>query len=369
MALAGAILPAWGYHRDPPQFTTVGCYFLCVGAAVIGSHSAAGWLLARGGASFMLVFGCALATSGMAGLAVASPPAPATWRMAGLAATAFGAGLLNTGLFHALSSAYRRSPASTLAKAGILYSLGCLAVTLLVAAMIDTYATASLLVLLAVVPAMFAGVYARSAPAVTADPAIRPGVRDTWRDFRSPGAVLFALLLFFQFGNEWSLAGWLPLFLVRRLGISPAAGLKLVALYWLVLLGGRILAFYLVGRIRGRKLLLGSTLAAIFGLAVLSFTNNAFGAGTGVVFVGAGFACIFPLVAEKIGRRFPYYHPAHFNGIFSFAMMGAMLAPATLGFLAEAAGIGVVMALPLAGMCIVLALLALLWLEAKVTGR
>ena len=93
------------------------------------------------------------------------------------------------------------------------------------------------------------------------------------------------------------------------------------------------MAVYLCGRIRGRKLLLGSALAAIFGLAVLSFTNNAFGAGTGVVFVGAGFACIFPLVAEKIGRRFPYYHPAFFNGIFSFALMGAMLAPATLGFL------------------------------------
>jgi len=29
-------------------------------------------------------------------------------------------------------------------------------------------------------------------------------------DFRSPGAVLFALLLFCQFGNEWSIAGGYP---------------------------------------------------------------------------------------------------------------------------------------------------------------
>jgi hypothetical protein len=87
------------------------------------------------------------------------------------------------------------------------------------------------------------------------------------------------------------------------------------------------------------------------------------------VLAGAGFACIFPLVAENIGRRFPYYHPAFFNGIFSFALMGGMLAPATLGYLAAWLGIGVVIALPLAGMCMVLALLVLIWLESKVTGR
>ena len=183
-------------------------------------------------------------------------------------------------------------------------------------------------------------------------------MRDTWRDFRSPGAVLFALLLFFQFGNEWSLAGWLPLFLVRRLGISPAAGLMLVALYWLALLGGRIAAFYLMGRIRGRKLLLGSTLAAIFGLACFILHQQCIrGRHRCGVRGRSASPASSPWWRRRSAGAFPTYHPAYFNGIFSFAMMGAMLAPATLGFLAEAAGIGVVMALPLAGMCIVLALL------------
>ena len=369
LAFAGAILPAWGYHRDPPEFMTVGCYFLSIAAAVIASHHAAGYLLKRGGASLALVSGCALATAGLAALAVASPPAGAGWRMAGVAVMALGAGLLNTGLFHAISGAYVKSPAETVAKAGILYGLGCLAVTLFVAGTLYTYTVSSLVILLAVVPGMFAGVYANSGIPAASAHGDRPGLRQAFQDFRSPGAVLFALLLFFQFGNEWSLAAWLPLFLVRRLGISPVAGLLLVALYWVALLGGRVGAVYLVRRVRGRKLLPGSALAAIFGLTLLAFTNNEFGAAAGVVCVGAGFACIFPLVAENIGRRFPYYHPAFFNGIFSFALMGAMLAPATLGFLAEAAGLGVVMALPLAGMCMVSLLLFLIWLEAKVTGR
>jgi fucose permease len=199
--------------------------------------------------------------------------------------------------------------------------------------------------------------------------ASEPAFLDALRQLRSPGAVLFALLLFFQFGNEWSLAAWLPLFVVRRLGTSPSQGLNLAALYWLALLAGRLAAVFVVGRVKGRKLLPASALAAIFGLAVLSFTDNLFGAATAVVCVGLGHACIFPLVLEKLGRRFPDYHPTVFNGIFSFALMGAMLAPGTLGFLAKLAGIGVVMALPLAGMGMVLLLLVLIWLEAKVSGR
>lgn len=78
---------------------------------------------------------------------------------------------------------------------------------------------------------------------------------------------------------------------------------------------------------------------------------------------------ILPLVMEKIGHRFPYFHPLLFNGIFSIAITGALMAPASLGVLAHYFGIGVVMALPLMGSVMVLLLLALVILEAKLSGR
>ena len=58
-------------------------------------------------------------------------------------------------------------------------------------------------------------------------------MRQAFADFRSLAAVLFALLLFVQFGNEWAIAGWLPLFLIQRLGISPESSLMLLAAYGL----------------------------------------------------------------------------------------------------------------------------------------
>ncbi len=197
----------------------------------------------------------------------------------------------------------------------------------------------------------------------------QPSVRQAFQDFRSTGAVLFALLLFFQFGNEWSIAGWLPLFLIHELGKSPKTSLSMLAFYWLALLVGRTIAVSALPRLPHGKLLLASVLSALFGCVILLSTNNLFGAGTAILLIGAGFASIYPLVAEKIGRRFPYYNPGLFNGIFSFALMGGMLAPASLGYTAARFGIGVVMWLPVFGTTMVFVLLLLLWLESKVTGR
>jgi fucose permease len=226
----------------------------------------------------------------------------------------------------------------------------------------------SILLFMAIVPAIFAAIYAK-ARYTTAPETGHPGLRQSLADFRSPGAVMFALLLFFQFGNEWSVAGWLPLFLNRRLGLSLKAALFVLALYWFFLMAGRMVAVAILPRVRHGRLLLASVVAALFGCLVLYSTDNEFGAAMGALFLGAGYASIYPLVAEAIGRRFPYYHPGFFNGIFSLALVGGLLAPATLGYAAEAVGVGVVIGVPLVGTFLVMTLLLLIWLESKVTGR
>jgi fucose permease len=219
------------------------------------------------------------------------------------------------------------------------------------------------------VPAAFAVVYSRAAYSVPAEGA-QPTFRQALRDFRSFGAVLFALLLFVQSGNEWSIAGWLPLFLMRRVeGMTPKGALFLLGLYWFFLMTGRIVAVAILPRVRHTRLLIGSVLTATFGCVLLFSTNNAFGAGMAIFFLGAGYASIYPLVAEAIGRRFPYYHPGFFNGIFSVALVGGLVAPASLGYAASQWGVGVVIGIPLVGMFLVMVLLVLIWLESKVTGR
>ncbi len=368
MALLGAILPAWGYHRDPPQFIAVGNYFLSLAAGLVLAAVFSRKFMFRRGLTFQLVFACVLACVSLAFLALVSPPASEWWRVGGLLALGVAAGMLNVSLFQGVSGRYHADAAGAVSRGGAWYGLGCLAVTLLVAGTFYAYSVPAILLTMAAAPAAFAYLYAKTSFA-SAQEGVELTLRKAIDDFRSPGALLFAMLLFVQFGNEWSIAGWLPLLLIRRVGLSPSASLRILALYWLFLMIGRLAAVALLPRLKHAWLLFGSGVTAMFGCMILFFTNNSFGAGFAVFFIGAGYASIYPLVAEAIGRRFPYYHPGFFNGIFSLALVGGLLAPATLGYAASEWGVGVVIGIPLIGTITVIALLLLIWLESKITGR
>ncbi len=358
----GAILPAWGYHLTT-DFGTVGNYFLSLSMGVIVATEAAGRMLLKRGIAFLMIAACALACAALLYLAFA--PAAAWWRIAGLFLIGFSAGLLNTAVMHAISPAYDRDPAATANIGGISFGTGCLAVTVLVAGTFYAYTVTSILILIALFPGFFAVWYACGSfgqPVIARTPTLAQFLRD----LRSPGAILLAALLFFQFGNEWSIAGWLPIFLIRRLGASPKLALILLAIFWVALIVGRLAAVALLPRVRHGQFLLISAAEAVFGCLLLLATNNAFGALIGTLLVGCGFAAIYPLIAERIGGQFPDFRPGFFNGIFSIALTGAMLAPWTLGHLADVWGVGVVMALPLAGTCMVFVLVLLIWLEAKI---
>ena len=368
LALLGAILPAWESLWYPTDFVAVGNYFLSLAVGIVVAAVLARPIIVRRGLTFLLVSSCALSCVDLAYLAVVSSLLSPWWRVGGLLTLGIGAGLLNVALFYAISRSYQSDAARTVNQGGIWYGLGCLSATLLVGGTFYAYGVPTILIFMAVVPAVFAWLYYKSSYKAP-PPGTHPTLRQTFQDFRSIGAVLFALLLFFQFGNEWSIAGWLPLFLIRRIGLSPQAALFDLALYWAFLMGGRLGAVRILQRVSHARLLLASVSAALFGCLILYFTDNGFGAATGAMFVGGGYASIYPLVAEAIGRRFAYYHPGFFNGIFSLALVGGLLAPATLGYAASALGVGVVVGIPLVGTCLVMILIPLIWLEAKVTGR
>jgi Major Facilitator Superfamily. len=303
LSFLGAILPSWGYHLRF-DFDIIGTYFLALNLGLLMSVRFAEFLLPRRGISFVLVVSCALAFCVLLYFSFTAPPVADAWRFAGFVGMGIAAGLLNTAVFQAISPLYRRDPAATVNLAGTFFGLGCLIVTLLVAGTFNTYTVASILFLVALIPGFYAIGYAKTSfPAQV--PMAEGASKAVGRQFRSPGALLFSLLLFFQFGNEWSIAGWLPLFLIQRLGVSPQTSLLILALYWSALLIGRVLAQWVLPVVSHGKLLMGSVVAGMFGCVILALTNNVFGACTGTLLVGFGFSMIYPLVVEKIGTRFP----------------------------------------------------------------
>jgi fucose permease len=363
LAFLGAILPSWQYHLSS-EYGTVGYYFFGLIAGTLASVWISPPLIEKKGIGWTLAFACAAAATALLYLAFVSPPFSAWWRVAGMALVGCSAGILHTAIFNAISPMYRHDPVAIVNLGGMLFGLGCFTVALLVSGTFYMYSAPAVQVWIAIIPALFGWMYVRTR--FTAQPSAHaPSPHAVLTELRSPGAVLFSLVLFFQFGNEWAVAGWLPLFLSQRLGISPADSLGMLALYWLSLLIGRIVAQWLMPRVKHTRLLLTSVLGGVFGSIVLMATDNRFGATAGVLLLGCSFAPIYPLVVERIGHRFPSYHPGFYNGLFSFAIAGGMLAPCTLGFFASLWGIWVVMGLTLLGSVMVFVLLMLVWLEAR----
>jgi MFS transporter, FHS family, glucose/mannose:H+ symporter len=367
LALLGALLPAWGYHLDP-NYWSAGRYFFCVAAGVILSGSLLPKFFPSVRVSLLLTISCAAAWGSLLFLAAVGPPVSAGFRLAGWCIIGLAAGLLNAALFEAIRPLYQVDSVGTINRGGIFFGLGCVSAALLLAGTFYLYSVSTILFLSALLPGIFGVLYYRQIKTESSIVLLAPS-RAVFRDFLSPGAIMFALLLFFQSGTEWSVAGWLPLYLVRNLGMNPDSAVWTLVLYWSALLIGRIVAVFLLSRVRHARLLFGSAASALFGCILLMWTVNQFGATMGTLFCGFGFASIYPLVVERIGRRFPYYHPGVFNSIFSIALAGGMLAPGMIGWMADAWGSWAVMGVPLLGTLMVVILLLLIWLESKVTGR
>jgi fucose permease len=362
LSLPGAILPAWGYDVSG-EYGQAGRYFL---ALVLGMM-VAGWgtrdVPRQAGTRTLLVTGCALSALGLAGLAAL--PNQTVWRTIGMFIVGAAAGVLHKGLFEAVQPMWERNAATAVILAGIFFGVGSIVAALVVSSTFYAWPVERILLILAAVPLVFAFIYSgRVYPPVGL--VSHPKVMS---QFRSGLAVLFSLLLFFQFGNEWSIAGWLPLFLIHRMGVSPASALEFLACYFAALTLGRIAIYFLLPRVSHWRLLAASAAASLFGCLVLAATDNRFGATVSILFLGFGFAAIYPVVAAWIGRRFPYYHPGYFNGIFSVALLGGMLSPWLLGEIAGQAGLGALMILPAIGTCLVMVLLCLIWVHGKVTGE
>jgi len=367
MGFLGAILLSWQHHLSG-EYDVITRYFLGLIVGLVTSVWVSPRLLETRGVGWTLSFACAVAGTAFLYLAFVSPPFSPWWRVAGMLLVGASAGILHTAIFHAVSPMYRHDPAATVNVAGMLFGLGCLADAILISGAYYFYSAPAIQAWIAVIPAAFGWMYWKSSFNLQPVPH-QPPPAAFLVTLKNPGAVLLSLLLFFQFGNEWAVAGWLPLFLSQRLGVSPTTALWMLGLYWAALLVGRVLAQWVLPRVRHSRLLLGCVVMSMFGSIILSATNNQFGGISAILMLGCSFAPIYPLLVEKIGHSFPYYHPGFYNGLFSFALAGGLLAPCVLGIVAAQWGVGMVMTLPLVGAGIVFLLLVLIWLEARLSAH
>ncbi len=243
VGLLGSLLITWQYHIDTePEL--IGLHFLAFNAGYVLAVSAAQKLLLKIPIRTVALLACLIGAGSLFSLCLLIPPVAAVWRMAGLGFVGFSGGALATSLLHVLEPWFSGAPARALNIAGALFGAGCTLATLIVGA---AYLAGSVQIetaLLAAVPLIFFVLFFRGKFSVARRPfPLRPEVNRrhaALQDLRSIAAVLFSLLLFFQSGNEFLIAGWLPLFLIQRLGANPVLAMLALASYFLSLTLGRV---------------------------------------------------------------------------------------------------------------------------------
>ncbi len=366
----GSLLIVWQYHISAEP-RLIGLHFLSLNAGYVAGVALAQSTGRRASVRVVACSACVLAVLAWSALFLAAPPAAPFLRILGLALVGLSAGVLAAALLSALDDLFAEAFVVVAQRAAVLFGCGNLLATAIVG---STYFAGSVQIetlVLAVVPLLYLLIFAsKPSPRAKRSPEIRHKERqsaEASRQLRNIGAVLFSLLIFLQFGNEWAIAGWLPLFLIHRFGTNPVWAIWALAAFFLVLTFGRVLVRGLLSRFSHRKLLLGGTALAMTGCLTLSLTSTLSSAWTGIVLAATGFAPLYPLIAERLDDRFAY-HPGFYNRIFSIAITGAMSAPWLLGFVDSAFGIRFVMLFPAFGSIAVLVCALMLILEARLMG-
>ena len=369
LALPGGLLPLWGYHVHP-EFGTAGNYFLALGVGMAGAMALAQKLARLWRAGNLLTTGCLAASLSMALLAFAAPPAQFWYQMLCLFVCGAAAGLINSAIFELIGPAWEADRAGVTLRGGICFGAGSVVASLLLMQClgVDATMTARVLAATGLIPIAAALAFRRiraEAPTLGEADMDETGTRDR----RTVLAVLFGLLLFLQFANEWSIAGWLPVYLIDRLGMSPAGAVMLLAFYWAALTLWRIGAALLLRMMPQGRLLSISAFCALFGGTALAVSDTRGGVVVGILLVGAGFSVIYPLASELIATRFTSWHSGYFSKLFAFAMSGGIFAAFVLGHLAEATGLRAIPLAAMLGSCGVFALILLIRLGRKVSGN
>lgn len=370
-ALLGIILAtpnlaflAWSTAAET-EYAALGNYFLTMNIGLLAGLRLSQYINQHYSLRSVFVSGCLLATLSLTGLTVLSTSDLHPWRLVAFAFLGISASFLQTGIAASLARLYAHSASAVLTLALTLLGLGICLTDLLGAILLNVTRPLSILAGPAVLPALWLVPYVQR---LTRSSPPEPPTHSTPSSLRYPAAVLLSLLLFVQFANEWVLINWLPLFMSRQVGQSPARALLMVALFAAALTIARLAGFNRIKRRGTKRLVLYSLIATFFGSVFLATTNNVLGSLIGVSLVALGAGLVLPVAVRYLQSRQPVFDPSSYSGLFTLALTGALLGSWAVGHLAELNSLRILMLLPLFGNWVAAILLGLLRLESKLAS-
>jgi fucose permease len=166
-------------------------------------------------------------------------------------------------------------------------------------------------------------------------------------------------------GVEVGIGAWAASVLRDGRGFSPGVAGGIAAAYYAAITLGRVISGLIADRVGNRRMVRAGLAVAGLGLGLFAIDLGPLAALTGIVFIGLGYAPIYPCLMHETPRRFDAATTRKVVGRqVASAYLGGMLLPPLIGLAAGSFGLWAVA--PMAGLY--LALLALdLWLLDRLT--
>ncbi len=337
MALLGAILPVLA-EQLRFAVSDIGTLFLIMNFAMLVCSLLLGLAMDRFGMKPPLALGPLLVAAALVLIArtqVFSDLFPAV-TLLGIGGAAVN-GAANTLMADLHDDPQKKNAALNLL--GVFFGLGALFLPFAIGALLAKFSLAVLLGAAALLCAV-AGLYSLALRYPPPKQAQRLPFRDMAGFLRSPLVLIFAVLLFFESGVEFTLGGFVSIYLTHDMGISSVSVASwILAGYWAALILSRIVLSRIALGADPFRILLFSALGASVGALIAALAPSAAVAALGIWLAGWSLAGIYPAVLGIAGARFQSHSGTVFGILFAIALLGGMIVPWVSGQVAAAGGL------------------------------
>jgi fucose permease len=172
-----------------------------------------------------------------------------------------------------------------------------------------------------------------------------------------PLILLFGFILFFQSGIEGIAINWTTTFLDKAKEIEIATALFMLSGFVAALTFVRILLIRLLRVYVPINVMFLSFYLALIGCVLVITTSYAVFVTIGMLLIGAGMACGFPVILGYVGQIYTKLSGTAFSIVITIALVGNVVANYLMGLVSEKFGIGLMPYLLLLCMLVVLGLL------------
>jgi len=137
-----------------------------------------------------------------------------------------------------------------------------------------------------------------------------------------------------------SIGGWLRLYLEQQFSISGGVSGMILTLFWGLTMAGRLTSTRVLQVVRGPQLAFWCSVSILLGLLLLTMAPDHIVAVGAVIVCGLSYGPIYPTTVGSAGMYFRKFFATVFATMQAAGMIGGMVFPAAIGWIAKRASIG-----------------------------